>query len=183
MQSVREKPQTRSPILQETTVLQVFPQSAHQATDTPSISLRVINSGKKRIARTLSRGFWQQKNFHAHRLRVSSPLAKTGFLSESPPPIRGRDFFVCDDLTPLMVNDRCRSGAHEAAATTPTSPHATSRCRGLDLSRSSTTLRIGLAAGQLHRLIESSWRASCGLAPACATLSGSAAIQGQAPMK
>jgi hypothetical protein len=146
MQSVRENPRTRLPILQETTVPQVFPLSVHQAIDTPSLSLRLINSGKKWIARTLSRGFWQQKNFHAHRLRVSSPLAKTGFLSESPPPIRGRDFFVRGDLSPLMVNVRCRSGAREAAAMTPTSPHATFKRRGLDLSRSSTSSRIGLAA-------------------------------------
>jgi hypothetical protein len=37
----------------------------------------------KRVTRTLSRGFWQQKNFHAHRLRVSSSLAKTAYPRES----------------------------------------------------------------------------------------------------
>src|ERR1700744_4861649 len=43
---------------------------------------------QKRAARTLSRNFWQSKNFHAHRHRVSSALAKTGLSGESPPPIR-----------------------------------------------------------------------------------------------
>src|SRR6201986_4799561 len=43
---------------------------------------------QKRAARTLSRNFWQPKNFHAHRHRVSSALAKTGFTDESRQPIR-----------------------------------------------------------------------------------------------
>jgi hypothetical protein len=34
-------------------------------------------------ARTLSRAFWQQKNFRANRRRVSTPLAIDGFLLES----------------------------------------------------------------------------------------------------
>jgi hypothetical protein len=38
--------------------------------------------------RTLSRKIWQSKNFHAHRHRVSSALAKTAFSRESPRPIR-----------------------------------------------------------------------------------------------
>jgi len=48
-----------------------------------SMSLRLMETAQTRLARTLSRDFWQQKNFRAHRLRVSSPFAKTGFSRES----------------------------------------------------------------------------------------------------
>jgi hypothetical protein len=37
----------------------VFLPSTHCAIDAQSTSLRLINAGQKRLARTLSRGFWQ----------------------------------------------------------------------------------------------------------------------------
>jgi hypothetical protein len=59
MQTAPEKPLTRLSILQETTVPQVFSRSVDQAIDARSISLGCVNNGKKWIAWTLSRGFWQ----------------------------------------------------------------------------------------------------------------------------
>jgi hypothetical protein len=52
------------------------------------VHLRVAATGRKRAAWTLSRHFWQSKNFQAFRVAAASALAKTSFLSESPPPIR-----------------------------------------------------------------------------------------------
>ena len=72
--------------------------------------LRRFGAGRKRAARTLSRDFWQQKNFHNERLRVSSVLAKTGFLGESPALIRASRSrpIARRRASPLMVNDRCK---------------------------------------------------------------------------
>jgi hypothetical protein len=64
-------------------VPQVFLLLTHSAIDAWSMWLRLVDAGKNHVARTLSRSFWQQKNFHVNRLRVSSSLAKTGFLRES----------------------------------------------------------------------------------------------------
>jgi hypothetical protein len=78
--------------LHKAPVPQLFLAITHRsivAAATPSGSINVFS---KRVVRTLSRDFWQQKNFHAHRLRVSSPLAKTGFPRESLQMIRGWDF-------------------------------------------------------------------------------------------
>jgi hypothetical protein len=47
--------------------------------DARSTSSRLINSGRKAAAWTLSRDFWQQKNFRPHGLPALSSLAKTGF--------------------------------------------------------------------------------------------------------
>jgi hypothetical protein len=48
-----------------------------------SKSSRIDIGAQTGAARTLSRVFWQQKNFRAHRLRVSTPLANDGFSLES----------------------------------------------------------------------------------------------------
>jgi hypothetical protein len=55
----------------------------HSTIDVRARPLHGVDVGEKRPARTLSREFWQQKNFRARRVRVSSPLAKTGFSRES----------------------------------------------------------------------------------------------------
>jgi hypothetical protein len=80
----------------------------HEISDgAQSMSSQLAGSRGKLVAWTLSRGFWQSKNFHAHRLRASSSLAKSRFLRESPRLIRdGFSFASCDAL-PLMVNDWC----------------------------------------------------------------------------
>ncbi|MGO8910278.1 MAG: hypothetical protein ACLQDM_13310 [Bradyrhizobium sp.] len=61
-------------------------------------SSRVMAAAQILVARTLSREFWQQKNFCAHRLRASSPLAKTGFLRESR---------VADSEGRMVLRTRC----------------------------------------------------------------------------
>jgi hypothetical protein len=91
----------RLPIAQEATVPQVFSLSSHDARRARSMSPRLIAAGKKRPAWTLSRGFWQQKNFHAHRLQVSSPLAKTGFSRESRAADSGARFHFSHELRQL----------------------------------------------------------------------------------
>jgi hypothetical protein len=47
----------------ETTVPQAFPHFAHLTITACVLSLRVVDYREKHVARTLSRGFWQQKNF------------------------------------------------------------------------------------------------------------------------
>jgi len=70
-------------MLQEAAVPQLFSQFTRSTIGMLPKTSRVIEGARRCLARTLSRDVWQQKNFRAHRLRVSSPLAKTGFLSES----------------------------------------------------------------------------------------------------
>jgi hypothetical protein len=47
----------------ETTVPQAFPHFARPTITACVLSLRVADYREKHVARTLSRGFWQQKNF------------------------------------------------------------------------------------------------------------------------
>jgi hypothetical protein len=68
---------------EETLAPQYFLSFAMLMIVTRSKSLAIDATAQTAAARTLSREFWQQKNFHAHRLRVSTPLAKDGFLLES----------------------------------------------------------------------------------------------------
>jgi hypothetical protein len=70
-------------ILQEAAAPQLFPLFTHSTIGMAQMLSSVVEVAQMRVARTLSREFWQQKNFHARRLRASSSLAKTGFLSES----------------------------------------------------------------------------------------------------
>jgi hypothetical protein len=44
-------------------VPQAFPHFAHLTITACVLSLRVVDYREKHVARTLSRGFWQQKNF------------------------------------------------------------------------------------------------------------------------
>jgi len=69
--------------LQEATVPQRFLRFMHSMIGISSTSSHLMKATRMRVAWTLSRDFWQQKNFHAHRLHVSSPLAKPGFSHES----------------------------------------------------------------------------------------------------
>src|SRR5258708_38390751 len=69
---------------QETPVPQSFSLITHPTITAQSMSLRSADGGEKHVARTLSRDFWQYKNFGAHRLCDSPALAKTGFCRESP---------------------------------------------------------------------------------------------------
>jgi hypothetical protein len=103
----------RLSISQEAPVPQAFSSLTHSTIVTQSMSSLAADACRKRVARTLSRGFWQQKNFHAHRLRVSTPLAKSGFLRESPRLIRKCVFFTSRDASSFMVNDRFTRAAYE----------------------------------------------------------------------
>jgi hypothetical protein len=49
---------------------------------------RSIDAGRKRVAWTLSLGFWQEENFSCSPALRLFVLAKIGFSRESPPPIR-----------------------------------------------------------------------------------------------
>jgi hypothetical protein len=78
----------------------------------------LIEAARKRVAWTLSLGFWQEKNFSCSAASRVFLLAKTGPTRESPPAIRGAIFGPSDAAplmmndAPLMVNDRCtRAGA------------------------------------------------------------------------
>jgi hypothetical protein len=53
---------------------------------------RLIDAGRKRVAWTLSLGFWQEKNFSCPPALRLFVLAKTGLSRESPPPIRKARF-------------------------------------------------------------------------------------------
>jgi len=88
-------------------VPQVFSQTTHSTIDLPRTSSRIAETAREPIAWTLSREFWQQKNFRAHRLRASSALAKTGFLRESRAADSRAEIGVARDASPLMVNDPC----------------------------------------------------------------------------
>ena len=52
--------------------------------------IRPVESGRRRVAWTLSLGFWQEKNFSSPPALRLFVLAKTGLSGESPPPIRKR---------------------------------------------------------------------------------------------
>jgi hypothetical protein len=54
---------------------------------------RLIDAGRKRVAWTLSLGFWQEKNFSCSPALRLFVLAKIGFSRESPPPIRPPRFW------------------------------------------------------------------------------------------
>jgi hypothetical protein len=78
----------------------------------------LIEAGRKRVAWTLSLGFWQEKNFSCSAASRVFLLAKTGPSRESTAAIRDAIFGPSDAAplmvndTPLMVNDRCtRAGA------------------------------------------------------------------------
>jgi hypothetical protein len=70
-------------IVQEAPVLQHFLEFTQLTIGAQSMSLRLSNAVKKPCARTLSRKFWQQKNFRCHGVRVASALAKTELPGES----------------------------------------------------------------------------------------------------
>jgi hypothetical protein len=70
------------------------------------MSPRLSNAVKKPCTRTLSRKFWQQKNFHCHSVGVASALAKTELPGESLPPIRTHAFGR-DGEFGIATNDRC----------------------------------------------------------------------------
>ena len=105
-------------------------------------------AGGKRAARTLSRDFWQQKNFHANRLRVSSPLAKTGFLSESPPLIRNGKRSVSHRAAARLAAYGKRS-MHVRSRRAAAMPHRLTRGSEAELGFEQIIdgLRVGLAAG------------------------------------
>src|ERR1700687_4162867 len=114
------------------------------------MSLRRVETGQRRVARTLSRNFWQQKNFHPHRLRVSSALAKTPFLSESPAPIRDARFARLTFFATFMMNDWCtRARSHQArrAGERQLPRIALTSETEFGLEQIVDGLRIGLAAG------------------------------------
>jgi hypothetical protein len=91
----------------------------------------LIDAARTRVARTLSRNFWQQKNFRDHRLCVSSPLAKTGFLRESPRLIRHRVLAARSNRWPRSaINTRLQARDSEPPPATMTaSAVAAFRCR------------------------------------------------------
>jgi hypothetical protein len=70
-----------------------------------SASSRLGYVVQKRAARSLSRDFWQQKNFRGKPADVSSALAKTEFPDESLQPIRKTRVPGGDGLHPA-VNER-----------------------------------------------------------------------------
>jgi hypothetical protein len=84
--------------VQEAPVPQHFLEFTQLTISARSMSLRLGNAVKKPCTRTLSRKFWQQKNFRYHSVGVSSALAKTELPGES--------LSADSDLTPLvaMVN-------------------------------------------------------------------------------
>jgi hypothetical protein len=110
----------RLSILQEATALQLFLQFSPSTIDAPSASLRLIGAVQNAVAWTLSRKFWQQKNFCVYRVGVSSALAKTEFLDESPLPIRGHvsgrgDEFSDRDERSTRLRASDRDGGNDAA--------------------------------------------------------------------
>jgi hypothetical protein len=143
----------RLSILQETPVPQAFPILSHRAVDAAPMWLRRFDGEQRPTARTLSRDFWQQKNFHAHRLRVSSPLAKTGFLGESQAVIRVALF--------VLGCHRDARSAIDASLRADEVPRR--RCRRRRCANSDAEfgfeqvvdrLRVSLAAGRLHHLAD-----------------------------
>jgi hypothetical protein len=106
-------------------------------------------AGRKRAARTLSRDFWQQKNFYANRLRVSSALAKTGFLSESPPLIRKGKRSVSHRAAARLAAYGKRSMHMRSRRAAAKPPHRLTRGSEAELGFEQIVdgLRIGLAAG------------------------------------
>jgi hypothetical protein len=64
--------------------------------------IRLVESGRKRVAWTLSLGFWQEKNFSSPPALRLFVLAKTGLSGESPPPIRKARFFASRDASRLL---------------------------------------------------------------------------------
>ena len=55
-------------------------------------AVQPVAAGRKHVARTLSLGFWQEKNFSRRPALRLFVLAKTGLSRESPPPIRQQQF-------------------------------------------------------------------------------------------
>jgi hypothetical protein len=55
--------------------------------------MRLLKAGRQHVARTLSLGFWQEKNFSCSPALRLFVLAKIGFSRESPPPIRQPRFW------------------------------------------------------------------------------------------
>ena len=109
--------------------------------------IRLVESGRRRVARTLSLGFWQEKNFSSRPALRLFVLAKTGLSRESPPPIRRcgfwrramhRDFYGERPVHDARAwrRRRCRRR------------HVTRRSEAeLGLEQIVHRLRIGLASG------------------------------------
>ena len=96
----------RLSIVQEAPVPQYFLEFTQLTIGARTMSLRLSNAVKKPCARTLSRKFWQQKNFHCHSVGVASTLAKTELPGESLSPIRTHAFGR-DGEFGIAMNDRC----------------------------------------------------------------------------
>jgi hypothetical protein len=134
------------PKSEETAVPQTFLYLASLTIHLSSMSWGLMKVIEIHAARTLSRGFWQQKNFHPHPLRVSSALVRTGLCANRLPLIRGSSNPRAPSASPLMVNELMRGavqhGARESATGKIRRLHAKLRLQQIVHS-----LRIGFAAG------------------------------------
>jgi hypothetical protein len=119
----------RLQILQESPAPQVFSSITHSTRDACAMSTHGAGTVEKCSARTLSREFWQQKNFHAHRLCVSSSLAKTGFLSESRAADSGVEAFVARANFAIYGERSVHARMRGARGDPPASPLSDFRCR------------------------------------------------------
>ena len=110
----------KSTKLKEMPVLQRFLKFTMSMITARSKSLTSQVEAQTVVARTLSRAFWQQKNFCAQRLRVSAPLAKDGFLLESTTADSGlhapRTLRIVHHRKRLMTNACCRNAASSGCA-------------------------------------------------------------------
>src|SRR4051812_29784811 len=82
-QKRRKTLRRRLSMLQETPVPQTVSLSSRLTNGVAQTRARLVRRSRKRGARTLSREFWQSKNFHVWRSRSASALVKTGFSRES----------------------------------------------------------------------------------------------------
>jgi hypothetical protein len=95
----------RLPVAQEATVPQVFSLSPHDARHAPSMSPRLIAAGKKRPAWTLSRGFWQQKNFSCSPASSLVSARQNRFFARIARGRFGRAISFFARASTIMVND------------------------------------------------------------------------------